>query len=65
MLTGLVETSAPDEFEIAVDDQDSIEVFRVDIQQRAFGIDQVVTGPELTSKIARNPRSNFSSPLLV
>ena len=65
MLTGLVEISAPEEFEVAVEDQDSIEMFRVDIQQRAFGIDRVVIGPEITSKVARNPRPNISPPLLV
>jgi hypothetical protein len=65
MLTGLVEISARDECEVAVEDQDSIEVFRIDIQQRAFGIDQAVTGPEITSKVARKTRPNISPPLLV
>ena len=65
MLTGLVETSAPDEFEAAVEDQDSIEMFHVDIQQRAFGIDRGVNGPEIASKAARNTHSNISPPLFV
>ena len=65
VLTGLVETIASDEFEVAVEDQDSIEIFRVDVEQRTFGIDRVATGPEIVPTVARNTRPNISPPLLV
>ena len=59
-----------DQMEIVLSDddvalEDSIEMLRVDIQQRTFGIDQVVIGPNVASKAARNTRPNISPPLLV
>ena len=65
VLTGLVETSASDDFEVAVEDQDSIEIFRVDVEKRTFGIDRVATGPEIVPTVAGNTRPNISPPLLV
>jgi hypothetical protein len=54
-----------DEFGVALEDDDSIEMLRVDIQQRTFGIDRVVIGPGVTSKAARSARPDISPPLLV
>lgn len=65
MLTGQVEIGLPDECGVAFEDDDSIEMFRIDIQQRAFGIDRVVIGPKVASQAARNTRPNISPPLLV
>ena len=65
MLTEPVEIGLPDEFGVALEDEDSIEMFRVDIQQRTFGIDRAVIGPKVASKVARNTRPNISPPLLV
>lgn len=64
MVTGLVEIGVGDESEVAVEDEVSVEMCRVDIQQHAFGIDRVAIGPKITSKVARNARPNISSPLL-
>jgi hypothetical protein len=63
--TILVDIGIPDESGVAVEDEDSIEMFRFDIQQRTFGIDRTMTGAKVAPKIARNTRPSFSSPLLV
>lgn len=63
--TDPAEIGLPDEFGIAFEDEDSIEMFRFDIQQRTFGIDRAVIGPQVVSKVARKTRPNISPPLLV
>jgi hypothetical protein len=65
MLTVPVEIGLPDEFGFAFEDDDSIEMLRVDIEQRTFGLDREVTGPRVASQTARNIRPTISSPLLV
>jgi hypothetical protein len=66
LLSGLVKSNPLDKFEVALeDDQDSIGIFRVDVEQLTFGIDRVATGPEIASTVARNTRPNISPPLLV
>jgi hypothetical protein len=57
------EIGLPDESNVPF--EDSIEVFRVDIQERAFGLDQVEIGPKVGLKVARTTRLNISPPLLV
>lgn len=57
------EIGQPDDFGVAV--EDSIEIFRVDIQQRVFGIDQVATRSKFVSRPARKTRPNISPPMLV
>lgn len=64
-LTAPVEIGVPDEFGIALEDEDSIEMFRLDIQQRTFSIDRAVIAPKVASKVARTTRPNISPPLLV
>ena len=65
MLTGQVEIGLPDDFGVALEDEDSIEVFRLDIQQRTFGVDHAVIRPKVASKATWNTRPNISPPLLV
>lgn len=65
MLTEQVEFGGPDEYGVAFEDDDSIEMLRVDIQRRTFGIDRVAIGPRMASRAARNMRPNISPPLLV
>ena len=65
LVTAQREIGLPDEFGIAVEDDDPIEMFRVDFGQRLFGIDHIVTGPTVAAHTARNIRSSISSPLLV
>lgn len=60
-----VEAGLSDEFGVALEDDDSLEMLRVDIQQRTFGLDQVVMGPRVASKAAQSTRTNISPPLLV
>jgi hypothetical protein len=60
-----VEIGLTGEFGVALEDDDSIEMLRVDIQQRTFGIDRIVIGPGATSKNARSARPDISPPLLV
>ncbi len=64
-LTAQVKIGLPDEFGIALEDDDSIEMFRVDIEQRTFSFDREVIGTGFASKTARNIRPTISSPLLV
>lgn len=65
MATVLVEIGMPDEFGVAVEDEDSIEMFRFDIQQRTFAIDRTMTGRKVVSKVAQTTRPSISPPLLV
>lgn len=65
MLSVQVEIDLPDEFGVAIEDDDSIEMLRVDIQQGTFAIDRVVIGPSVASKSAQSTRPNISPPLLV
>jgi hypothetical protein len=65
ILSVQAEIGLPDEFGIALEDDDSIEMLRVDIQQRTFGIDRVGIGPRPASAGARNARPKISPPLLV
>jgi hypothetical protein len=65
VLTVQMEIGLPDEFGVAFEDDDSIEMLRVDIEQRLFGIDHEVIGPGIASHPERNIRSSISSPLLV
>lgn len=64
-LSAQVEIGLSDELGVALEDDDSIEMSRVDIQQRTFRIDQVGIGPRVASKAAQSTRTNISSPLLV
>lgn len=65
MLTLQVEIGLPGEFGIASEDDDSIEMLRVNIEQRTFGIDREVIGPGFASKTVRSVRPSISPPLLV
>jgi hypothetical protein len=65
MLSVPVDVGLSDEFGVALEDDDPIEMLRVDIQQRTFGIDQVVIGSRVASKAAQSTRTNISPPLLV
>jgi hypothetical protein len=65
MLTAQVEIGLPGEFGVAFEDDDSIEMLRVDIQQRTFGGDRALIGPKVVSQGAGNTRRNISPPLLV
>jgi hypothetical protein len=65
MATGLVEIGMPDEFGLAVEDEDSIEMFRFDVQQRTFKVDRRLIGAKAATKIAWNTRPSISPPLLV
>ncbi len=60
-----VEVGLPNEFGVAFEDDDSLEILRVDIQERFSGIDWVELGPKVASKAASHTRPNISSPLLV
>jgi hypothetical protein len=60
-----LEIGLPTEFGVALEDDDSIEVFRVEIEQRAFGINQELIGSSIASTTARNIRPSISPPLLV
>lgn len=64
ILSVQVEAGLSDEFGVALEDDDSIEMLR-DIQQRTFGIDQVGVGPRVASKAAPSARTNITPPLLV
>jgi hypothetical protein len=52
-----------DDVSIAFEDSD--EMLRVEIEQRAFGIDGVAIRPKMDSRAARIIRPNISPPLLV
>lgn len=62
MLTEQVEIGLPDD---SVALEDSIELFRFDVQRRTFGVDRTVIGAKAALKVARNTRPSISPPLLV
>ena len=64
-LTGRAEIGVPDEFEVAIEDEASVELFRVDTPQRLFRADQLVITPEVTSTIGWSQHPDTSPPLLV
>jgi hypothetical protein len=61
----MAEIGMPDEFGVAGEDEDSIEMFRFDVQQRTFSVDRAMIGAKAAPKIAWNTRPSFSPPLLV
>lgn len=65
MLTEPLEIGMPDEFGVALEDEDSIEMFRFDIQQRTFAVDRTMIRAKAAPKIARSTRPSISPPLLV
>jgi hypothetical protein len=65
MLSVPVEIGLSDEFGIALEDDDSIEMLRVDIQGRTSGVERVALGRRVGSKAASHTRPNISPPLLV
>ena len=65
MLRQQAEIGLSDEFGVAFEDDDSIEMLRADCQQRTYGVDRVVPGPGVAAKAASHGRSNISPPLLV
>jgi hypothetical protein len=65
MLREQREVGLPDEFGVAFEDDDSIEMLRVDIQQRIYGGDRVEVRPKFASRAASHTRPSISPPLLV
>jgi len=61
MLANPLETGGDD----GVAFEDSVEMLRVNTQQRTFGIGPGVMGSKLASTAAQNTRPNYSPPLLV
>ena len=64
-LVGQVEIGLAEEFGVALEDDDSIEMSRVDIQQRTFCVDRAAIRLKAPSAEMRSAHSNISSPLLV
>jgi hypothetical protein len=64
-LTTPAEIGMPDEFGVSLEDEDSIEMFRFDVQQRTFAVDRTMIAAKAAPKIERNARPSISSPLLV
>ncbi|HEV2840245.1 MAG TPA: hypothetical protein VGW39_02880 [Chthoniobacterales bacterium] len=64
-LTDQVKIGLPDEFGVAFEDDDSIEMVRVDVPLSPFGGDRVENGPRVVSKGARIARPDISPPLLL
>lgn len=64
-LANPVEIGLPDEFGVSLEDEDSIEMFRFDVQQRTFAVDRTMIAAKAAPKIERNARPSISSPLLV
>ena len=60
-----VKVGLSDEFGVAFEDDDSIEMVRVDVPQRLFGSDRVENGSRVVSKGARIARPDVSPPLLL
>ena len=60
-----MEIGLPDEFDVAFEDDDSIEMLRVAIQQCISEIDWVELGPRVAPQAAPHTRPNISPPLLV
>jgi hypothetical protein len=63
ILTEHVEINLADDVSVAFEDSD--EMLRVDIEQRAFGLDHITIRPKVFSSAVRNLRSVISPPLLV
>lgn len=65
ILSVQVEAGLSEEFGVALEDDDSIEMLRVNVQQRTFGLDRLGIGPRVAPKAAQSTRANISPPLLV
>ena len=65
VLSEQVEIGLPDEFGVALEDDDSIEMLRVDIRERTSGGDRAEVPPKFASTTAAQTRPNISPPLLV
>lgn len=65
ILTERTDVGLPDDFSVALEDDDSIELLRVDIEQRSFGLDEAGIGPRFVPKPARSSHPDISPPLLV
>jgi hypothetical protein len=63
--TGPVQIGVPNEFSVVFEDEDSVEMFRFDVQQRILEGDRTVFAAKAGPKIARNTRVSISPPLLV
>lgn len=63
MRTEHVDFSLPEDPSGAL--EDSIETFRIAIEQGSFGIDRLTIGPKVVPKVTRNSRPIISPPLLV
>lgn len=61
----MMEIGMPDEFSVAVEDEDSIEMLRFEIQERIFAVDRAMIGQKIVSKVAQTTRPSLSPPLLV
>jgi hypothetical protein len=55
----------PEEFSVAFEDEDSVEMFRFDVHQQTLEVDRTLIGARVAPKIARNTRLSISPPLLV
>jgi hypothetical protein len=64
-MTARMEIGVPVEVGAAFEDEDSVEMFRFDVQQRTFNVDRAVAAAKAAPKIARNTRLSISPPLLV
>ena len=62
-LTEQVDFSLPEDPSGAL--EDSIEIFRVDVEHRNFGLDPVTAGPRTVPKSPGHTRAIISPPLLV
>lgn len=62
VLTG-VGIDVSDDFGVTL--EDSVELFRVDIQQRTYRMDRPVTEPKASSKLVSIGHSDISPPLLM
>jgi hypothetical protein len=65
MLTLRVEVGLPNEFGVAFEEDDALEMLRVDIQQCIGRIDWIELGSRVALKTASHTRPNISPPLLV
>ncbi len=64
-LTEQVKIGLPNEFGVAFEDDDSIQMVRVDVPQRLFSSDRVENGPKVVSNGAWIARPDISPPLLL
>lgn len=63
-LTKRGEKGAPDEFDVTVEDEDSLKIFSVDNQQRLFVSNRISFGQQIASRVTRSTRASNSLPLL-